>query len=280
VLDRRRAADGFVKYLFASPLGGEVEAVRIPLFDKKHGVCVSTQVGCALGCAFCRTGRLGFRRNLEAWEMVEQVRAIRDEAALPVRHVVFMGMGEPLLNYERVLRAARILSAPGGLQISRRNITLSTAGVVPRILRYTRERQPYRLVFSLTSAIPEKRLALMPVERTHPLPELAAAIREHARATRERAVVAYVMISGFNTGPEDARALGSLFSGVPLKLDLIDVADPDGVFRPPDAAELARFRDALQVLRAPIARRYSGGLEIGAACGTLAATRRGGYPLD
>lgn len=117
VLDRRKAADGFVKYLFRSPLGGELEAVRIPIFDTKHVVCISSQIGCALGCAFCATGRMGFRRNLETWEMVEQVRIVRDEARLPVRHVVFMGMGEPLLNYDAVLRAAHLLSAPGGLQV-------------------------------------------------------------------------------------------------------------------------------------------------------------------
>jgi 23S rRNA (adenine2503-C2)-methyltransferase len=276
VVERRRAGDGFVKYLFRSPLGGEVEAVRIPLFDTKHVVCVSSQVGCALGCVFCHTGRMGFVRNLESWEMVEQVRLIRDEAQRPVRHVVFMGMGEPLLNYDRVLRAAHLLCEPGGLQVKGRNITLSTAGVVPAIGRYTAEGHGFRLTFSVTSADPEKRARLMPAERTWPLAELVAAIREHARSRRERAVVAYVMMSGVNTGSEDIAHLHRAFEGVPIKLDLIDVADPSGQFRPPDAEELARFRDGLQRLGVPVARRYSGGLEICAACGTLAATRQGG----
>jgi 23S rRNA (adenine2503-C2)-methyltransferase len=279
VIERRQAKDGFVKYLFSSPLGGEFEAVRIPLFESKHVVCVSSQLGCALGCAFCHTARLGFTRNLETWEMVEQVRLARDEAELPVRHVVFMGMGEPLLNYERVLRAAHLLCEPGGLQVAARAITISTAGVVPAIRRYTAEGHGFRLAFSLTSADAAKRARLMPIEATWPLSELVPAIRDYALKRRERAMIAYVMMSGINTLPEDVAALGAALAGVPIKLDLIDVADPDGVYQPPRADELSRFRDELQALKVPVARRYSGGLEIGAACGTLAATRRGGTLL-
>ncbi|MBI5548538.1 MAG: radical SAM protein [Deltaproteobacteria bacterium] len=279
VVERRRAADGFLKYLFRSPLGGEFEAVRIPVFETKHVVCVSSQVGCALGCAFCHTGRLGFTRNLETWEMVEQVRIIRDEAQRPVRHVVFMGMGEPLLNYDQVLRAAHLLCEPGGLQVSGRNITLSTAGVVPAIRRYVAEGHTFRLAFSVTSADPDKRARLMPIERRWPLSDLVEAIREYCARRRERAMIAYVMMAGVNTGREDVEALARAFAGVPIKLDLIDVADPSGLYRPPDSEELNRFRDELQSLKAPVARRYSGGLEIGAACGTLAATRRGGTVL-
>jgi 23S rRNA (adenine2503-C2)-methyltransferase len=276
VVERRRAADGFVKYLFESPLGGRFEAVRIPIFDEKLIVCVSSQVGCGLGCAFCMTGRLGLRRDLETWEIVDQVLRIRAEAERPVRGVVFMGMGEPLQNYDATIRAARILAHPAGCSIAAKAISFSTVGIVPAIRRYTRERHRYRLVFSLTSAIAEKRGRLLPVERAYPLPELVRAIAEHAASRRERAVLAYVMIRGFNTGTEDAAALASAFAGVPIKLDLIDVSDPTGRYLPPTASELSAFRDALQILHAPIGRRYSGGAEIGAACGTLAATQAGG----
>ena len=279
VLERRRAADGFVKYLFTSEAGGRFEAVRIPLFGEKYVVCVSSQVGCALACDFCATGQLGFQRNLATWEMVDQVMRIRAEADRPVRGVVFMGMGEPLLNPTEVLRAARILSHPAGLAISARAISLSTAGVVPAIHRYVQEGHPYRLVFSLTSAIPEKRRRVMPVEGTHSLGELVSAIRSYAEVRRERAMLAYVLISGFNTGREDAEALAEVFRGIPIKLDLIDVTDPSGRYQPPGAEELAQFRDHLQVLGAPVARRYSGGKEIQAACGTLAATSCGGELL-
>jgi 23S rRNA (adenine2503-C2)-methyltransferase len=279
VVERRRAADGFVKYLFESPRGGRIEAVRIPLFDTKYVVCVSSQVGCALACAFCATGRMGFRRNLETWEILEQVRWIREEADRRISGVVFMGMGEPLLNAAQVLRAARILSHPAGYAISGKAITLSTAGVVPAIRRYVREGHPYRLAFSVTSALPAKRAQVMPVEDTHPLPELIDAIRFYATERRERAMVAYVCIGGFNTGREDAEALQLAFQGIPIKLDLIEVADPTGRWLPPTPSELARFRDHLQILGAPVVRRYSGGREIGAACGTLEASSYGGTVL-
>jgi 23S rRNA (adenine2503-C2)-methyltransferase len=280
VIERRRAADGFVKYLFESPRGGRVEAVRIPLFESKYVICVSSQVGCALACAFCATGRMGFRRNLETWEILEQVRWIREEADRRISGVVFMGMGEPLLNAAQVVRAARILAHPAGYAISGRAITLSTAGVVPAIHRYVRQGHPYRLAFSVTSALPAKRAQVMPVEETHPLPDLIEAIRFYATERRERAMVAYVCIGGFNTGREDAEALHRAFQGIPIRLDLIEVADPTGRFLPPSPSELARFRDHLQILGAPVVRRYSGGREIGAACGTLEASSYGGIVLS
>lgn len=276
VVERRQAEDGFTKYLFDSPLGGRVEAVRIPIFDHKYVVCVSSQVGCALACDFCMTGKLGFQRNLRTWEILDQVAQIRAEADRPVRGVVFMGMGEPLLNYAETIRAAQILSHPAGYAISGTAITFSTAGLVPAIRRYVREGHPYRLAFSVTSAIPEKRAQVLPIERAHPLPELVDAIREYARVRRERAMIAYVTISGFNLEREDALALKETFEGIPIKVDLIDVTDPTGKYLPPTPEELKAFRDYLQVLGAPIARRYSGGKEIGAACGTLAASQYGG----
>lgn len=276
IVERRRADDGFVKYLFSSPLGGRFEAVRIPLFDEKYIVCVSSQVGCALACDFCQTGKLGFSRNLESWEIVDQVMAIRAEADRPVRGVVFMGMGEPLLNFNETTRAARVMCHPAGLAISARAITFSTAGWVPGIRRFLREELPYRLAFSVTSAIPEKRAAVLPVEHTHPLASLVEVIGEYAHSRRERAMLAYVVISGFNTGREDAEALAKVFAGIPIKIDLIDVSDPTGKYLPPDADELKRFRDHLQILKAPIARRYSGGKDIAAACGMLEASQQGG----
>jgi 23S rRNA (adenine2503-C2)-methyltransferase len=279
VVERRKAEDGFVKYLFDSPLGGRVEAVRIPIFDEKYIVCVSSQVGCALACDFCMTGKLGFQRNLRTWEILDQVLQVRQEADRPVRGVVFMGMGEPLLNYTEALRAAQVMSHPAGLAISGTAITFSTAGMVPAIRRYTREGHPYRLAFSVTSAIPEKRAKVLPIEKAHPLPELVEAIREYAAVRRERAMIAYVAISGFNLEREDALALKETFEGIPIKVDLIDVTDPTGKYLPPTPEELAAFRDHLQVVGAPIARRYSGGKDIGAACGTLAASQYGGVVL-
>lgn len=267
--------DGFAKYLFRGN-GTEVfEAVRIPLLhrpeDRKYVVCVSSQAGCAMGCVFCATARLGFRRNLAVWEIIDQVMQVQADSEYPVRGVVFMGMGEPFLNYERVLQAARILSEPCGLALDAKAITVSTVGIVPMIRRFTAERRPYRLVVSLTSADPVRRRELLPVEQHYPLPELLAAVREYHQATGRRVVLAWTMLSGINTRPEDARALAQLTAGLPVLLDLIDVNDPTGRFQPPSAAELDAFRDALRVeLGMPVVRRYSGGQDVFAGCGMLA----------
>ncbi len=267
--------DGFAKYLFRGDGPEPFEAVRIPLLHRpgheKYIVCVSSQAGCALGCAFCATARLGFRRNLAAWEIVDQVLRVRADSPHPVRGVVFMGMGEPLLNYDRVMRAARVLSEPCGPAIAAKAITVSTVGVVPMIRRFTAERRPYRLVVSLTSADPARRRELLPIEDRHPLPELMEALREYHRVSGRRVTLAWTMIAGVNTRPEDARQLAALTAGLPVLVDLIDVSDPTGRFRPPDAEELRVFRDALTAeLRMPVVRRYSGGRDVQAGCGMLA----------
>ncbi len=267
--------DGFSKYLFQGDGPEPFESVAIPLLHRagreKTIVCVSSQVGCALGCAFCATGRMGFIRNLSAWEMVDQVIRIAADSPHPVRGVVFMGMGEPMLNYEAVVRAARILSEPCGLAISAKSISLSTAGVVPGIRRFTADKLPFRLLVSLTSADPDRRQELMPLERAYPLSDLMEAIREYHDTTGERVVLAWTMISGFNTREEDAIQLANLARGLPIRLDLIDVNDASGRFKPPSPEELNAFRDALHKhLKMPVARRYSGGQDIQAGCGMLA----------
>lgn len=277
LLDKRVSpSDGFAKYLFEAPDGARAESVLIPLVhraqDHKAVVCVSSQAGCALGCAFCATGRLGLARSLSPWEIVAQVAQIRRDTALPVRGVVFMGMGEPLLNYDAVVQAARVFSEPSGLAISAKAVTLSTAGVAPAIRRLAREGHPWRLVVSLTSADPAKRLSMMPVEAAHPLPELRAALAEYHAATRRRVTLAWTLIAGFNTSEEDARQLAAWAGDLPVQLDLIDVNDATGRYAPPGDAERNAFRDALRRhLAAPVLRRYSGGKDIAAACGMLAA---------
>jgi 23S rRNA (adenine2503-C2)-methyltransferase len=269
--------DGFAKYLFRGEGTGQFEAVRIPLLhrpdDLKYIVCVSSQVGCALACAFCATGRMGFERNLATWEIVDQVTQIQADSPHPVRGVVFMGMGEPMLNYDRVIRAARIFSEPCGMAINAKAITISTVGVVPAIRRFTAEGHPYRLIVSLTSARSEEREKLLPIERVYPLPELLAAVREYHAATRKRVTFAWTVLAGINTSRAEARALAELTQGLPILLDLIDVNDPTGQFRRPDDAEANAFRDALrEELAMPVQRRYSGGQDIHGACGMLAAT--------
>jgi 23S rRNA (adenine2503-C2)-methyltransferase len=267
--------DGFTKYLFEGRGAGRFEAVRIPLLhraeDLKYVACVSSQVGCAMGCVFCATGRMGFGRNLAAWEMVDQVVKLQADSPHPIGGVVFMGMGEPMLNYDAVMTAIRILSEPCGMAIAAKAITLSTVGIIPGIRRFTAERHRARLVVSLTSADPQQRRELLPIEQRYPTPELLQALRDYHAVSGQRVTLAWTMISGVNVGEKDAQQLADLTRGLPIKLDLIDVNDPTGRFRPPSRAELDIFRDALRArLAMPVARRYSGGQDIHGGCGMLA----------
>jgi 23S rRNA (adenine2503-C2)-methyltransferase len=287
--EREVAPDGFVKYLF--DIG--VEAVRIPVpceapgadvsawegKEKKYIVCVSSQAGCALACSFCATGALGFRRNLTAAEIVGQVLAVRREADRPVRGVVFMGMGEPFLNYENVIQAARILCHPSGGGIDAKCITISTAGIVPQIRRFTEEGHKFRLAVSLTQATPSKRLPLMPIEQVHPTGELVSALHDHARARRTRVLVEYVLLGGVNDSPADAQALSDLLDRRLVKVDLIDVNGDVGGYRKATRAARSAFLDVLAAARMPFAIRYSGGQEVSAGCGQLAAGGRGARML-
>ena len=284
------AADGFVKYLFELHDGQLVEAVRIPVpceaegadltafegREKKYIVCVSSQAGCALACAFCATGVQGFQRNLAAHEIVGQVLAIRAEADRPVRGVVFMGMGEPFLNYDQVIRAARILCHPCGTQIDSRSITISTAGIVPQIRRFTEEGHKFRLAVSLTHAVPKSRLPLMPIERVHPTADLVAALHDHARARRTRVLVEYVLLGGVNDSAGDARALAALLDPKLVIVDLIDVNGGVGGYRRTTREARSAFLDVLAAARMPFSIRYSGGQEVAAGCGQLAAGKAAG----
>src|SRR6185295_12639519 len=214
ILDRRRSeVDPFVKYLFRSDEGDVFETVRIPLERPRWSVCVSSQVGCALACGFCETGRIGFTRNLEPWEIVEQVMTVRRESPeRPVTGVVFQGQGEPLQNYESVMEAARLMRDPCGLRIRGDRITLSTVGLRPQIERYTDEGHPYRLILSLPSAFDETRARVVPLGRTYAVAELAAAMRRHVQRRGGPLHLGWVLMSGINTRPEEARELARLFA--------------------------------------------------------------------
>ncbi|MFZ9886216.1 MAG: 23S rRNA (adenine(2503)-C(2))-methyltransferase RlmN [Myxococcota bacterium] len=267
--------DGFVKYLFRSPDGALSEAVRIPLErEGTFSVCLSSQVGCAMRCDFCATGRLGLVRNLAAWEIVAAFTAVRDDTDGRLSGAVFMGQGEPFHNYDEVIQAAKVLSDPCGGRVSNKAITISTVGLIPQIRRFTAEGHKFRLIVSLHSALPERRKKLLPVAGKLSLFDLRDALRAHAEATHDRVTVAWTVMSGVNTGHDEVEALCELLEGIPVRLNLIDVNDarPDGYQRA-SAAEYRAFLDGLQALKAPIVRRYSGGANRHAACGMLAATR-------
>lgn len=267
--------DGFQKLRLRCHDGAAIETVVIPLHsDDTATICLSSQVGCVMGCAFCATARMTRRRNLATWEIVDQFLLAREVARRSGRTVtgaVFMGMGEPFLNYAAVIAAAEVVSFPVENAIGAPAITVSTVGLVDEIARFTAEEHPFRLSISLGAATDEKRRLLVPVASRTPVASVMAAARHHALTRRVRINIAYVCVGGVNVSPDDAAALGELVGDTPVRLDLIDVFDPTGRFTPPTAPELATFRDALRrYVGQPVARRYSGGKDIRAACGTLA----------
>jgi 23S rRNA (adenine2503-C2)-methyltransferase len=269
--------DGFKKLLFRTGDGLAVETVLIPLHKPGAvSLCLSSQVGCPMGCVFCATGRMAQRRNLETWEIIDQFVQARETVRAEGRRVtgaVFMGMGEPFLNYDRVMAAADLLRCPYGGAVAAQSITISTVGLAPEIDRYTAEHRRFRLAISLGAATDAKRAQLVPVAARTPVAEVMAAARRHALARRDRVMLAYVCISGVNVDESDALALAELIGDTPVRLDLIDVADATGRFRPPSDDERRSFMDALsREVGQPIVRRYSGGADIQAACGTLAGT--------
>lgn len=273
--------DGFARFLFKTHDGHLLEAVRIPLLAHKYSICISSQVGCALGCVFCATGKLGFKRNLEPWEILDQVLQVRESADRPVTGVVFMGQGEPFFNYDNVIKTARILQSPTGGRIAAENITISTAGILPRIRQYTADGHPYRLIVSLSAGSTETRRKIMPIEKKYPLDQLIPAIRDYAESRKTRATIAYVAMDGVNTDASEIAALRERLKDVPIRFNLIEVNDPSGAYVAPQGESFQAFVDQLQTLQVPIVRRYTGGKDIEAACGRLASRRmenEGSFP--
>ena len=283
IVERQASAlDPFVKYLLECEDGARIEAVRIPL--EKPGrfvVCVSSQVGCAIGCAFCATGRLGLSRNLEAWEIVEQVRVVRRELppAARVHGVVFQGMGEPLANVDRVMQAIEVLHHPCGQAIEQRAITVCTVGVPGGIRKLAASGLRVRLGISIASARAEVRRSLVPVERTNPLDEVLDAAAEYVRATGDAPMFAVTPLSGVNTSRDDADAFGAMVrafvdrTGVSPRVSIVpyNPIGGDDPFARASDAEMAEFRARLSAIGVPVVLRYSGGSDVGAACGQLVA---------
>jgi len=276
VLQRKVAPDGTQKWLLGLEDGLRVETVLIPE-EGYWTQCVSTQVGCAMGCAFCRTARIGLKRPLKAWEIVEQVvvarRSFREGR---VRNVVFMGMGEPLANYDAVVRALRLLLLQEGLDLSKRRVTLSTCGLVPEMRRIMQEGLGVNLSVSLNATTEEVRTRLMPINRKYPLGELLAACRELPLPPRGRITFEYVLIKGVNDSLEDAKRLCRLLRGIRCKVNLIPLNPfPGSPFQPPGEETIERFKSVLGDAYLTVPIRWSRGAEICAACGQLAAD----YPL-
>jgi 23S rRNA (adenine2503-C2)-methyltransferase len=267
--------DNFQKLLFRTNDGMPIETVIIPLHKAGAvSVCLSSQVGCVMGCAFCATAKMQQRRNLETWEIVDQMqqaRAIAKDSGRRVTGAVFMGMGEPFLNYQNVIRAAEIFCYPVINAISAKAITISTVGVADKIEKFIEESRQFRLSISLGAAIDQKRSLLVPVASRIPVSKIIELARKYSEKRNERIMLSYVCVPEVNMFPEDVDALCDLIKDTKVRLDLIEVRDTSGRFRSPTEAEFTSFRSMLcEKLKQPVVRRYSGGLDINAACGTLA----------
>ncbi len=259
--------DGTRKYLFRLADGESVEAVRIPMEGGRATLCISTQVGCAMGCAFCLTGTFGLIRNLTTAEIVNQVCAVLPEG--PVNNIVLMGMGEPLHNLENVIRALRLFYLPEGLNFSPRKVTLSTAGLVPQMLELG-ARIRVNLAVSLNATTDEVRNRLMPVNRRYPLADLMAACRSYPLQPRQRITFEYILIRDVNDSDQDARRLVKLLHGIRAKINLIPFNElPGSSFRAPAEERIEAFQAYLLSRNLVAVRRASKGQDISAACGQL-----------
>jgi 23S rRNA (adenine2503-C2)-methyltransferase len=269
-----------VKYLLTCEDGSTIESVFLRYQDGRRSVCVSTQVGCAMACTFCATGLAGVTRNLSPAEIVDQVYTIQKDRGERVNHVVFMGMGEPLANYDATVRAVRLLAAPYGLRLSMRHLTVSTVGLVPQIDRLATERLPMTLAISLHAATDDVRSRLVPINRQYPLDALIGACRRYAAATRRRLTFEYVLLAGENDRPEDARALGARLKGISGHVNVIPWNPVPGMpHRRPGPDAVGRFVRAVRACGVATTVRLERGVEIMAACGQLLrAQTPGGAP--
>ena len=262
----QESADGTRKYLWRLADGEAMESVLIPS-GKRLTLCISSQAGCALGCVFCATGRMGFRRNLAAWEIAGQARelVLAHPGAAPT-NIVFMGMGEPLLNWPAVDTSLSILNAPEGLGIGARHITVSTVGIVPGMLALARRPEQFRLAISLHATTPAQRLGLMPVQKKYGLEEVLDA----ARAFRKRVTFEYVLIAGRNDADADADRLARLAHRLGAHVNLLPL-HPGGApgLTPTSGNRLRAFAERLRNQGVEAVVRRSRGLDIAAACGQL-----------
>lgn len=262
------SADGTQKYLWELQDGKRIESVFIPE-ESRTTVCISSQVGCAMACDFCATGQMGFLKNLTPGEIVEQVIRLQQNTGRNITNVVLMGMGEPFLNYPRVIQAGKILCDPEGLAIAAKKITISTVGVIPRIYQFADEGQPFSLAISLHAPTQELRRQIMPVAEPFPLDELMKSARYYTHKSRKRITFEYVLLEGVNDSPAEARALKKLLSPLRCKLNLIPYNDAGVGFRAPSEERILKFAAEVESASFAVMLRKNRGNDIAAACGQL-----------
>lgn len=271
------ASDGTTKYLYRTDDGSLFESVMIPNDDSgRRTVCVSSQIGCALGCRFCATGALGFERDLTVREIISQlIYARRTEGEDAFSNIVFMGMGEPLLNLQNIMAAVSIITDAAGLSHTAKKITISTAGIIPGIVKLAQSGSKMRLAVSLNAATQEKREQIMPVCRKYPLAKLRTALIDYARITGSRITLEYALFDGFNDHDEDVKAIIRFVQGIPCKINLLAYNPVEGLpFARPNAQSVDAFAKKLYPHVPAVTVRKSRGADIGAACGQLAGQRQ------
>ncbi len=271
-LERRaRSTDGTEKFLFRLEDGHPVETVLIPEEDRR-AVCVSAQAGCALACCFCATGTMGLVRNLTVGEIIGQLVFLRELYGSDCfSNVVFMGMGEPLLNFDNVVDVIRIISDSVGLGVSARKVTISTCGISPEIRRLADSGLKTRLAVSLNAATQEKRIRIMPIARTYNLENLMKALRYYTGRTGFRVTFEYILFEGFNDTVEDIDALSQLVRGIPCKINILAYNPVPGfAFKRPSDDKVDWFGRQMYPRAPAVTVRKPRGLDIGAACGQLA----------
>jgi 23S rRNA (adenine2503-C2)-methyltransferase len=271
ILAQFSRTDGTRKYLFDLGDGAHVESV-VMWYEKRTTLCISTQVGCPLDCTFCETATGRYRRNLTGGEILDQICTLKRDAGRPDRkvNVVFMGMGEPLLNYDGLVSSVRTLNDPLGLNLGAKRVTVSTSGFPDRIRKLADDDVKCSLALSLNATTDEQRRQLMPKASKHPIGELLDAALFFVRRKGRRATLEYVMLGGVNTSDDDARRLGRLSAGMPVKINLIPYnPGRTGRFQPVSEEELQRFVKLLLPVAPAVTIRRSRGLDIDAACGQL-----------
>lgn len=274
IVDKQVSYDGTVKYAFRLHEGHVVEGVLIPT-KSRTTACISSQVGCSLACKFCATGRLKRMKNLEGYEIYDQVAEIYRDAEMlrekPLSNIVYMGMGEPLLNYANMLESTRIISDDAGLGMSPKRITVSTAGIAKMIRKLGDDDVRFNLALSLHAANDEKRNEIMAINETNTLEELADALKYFYEKTGSRVTYEYIVFKGFNDEAEDARELAEFCKHVPCKVNLIEYNPIDGGdFEQADPEKTDAFAAYLEDRNIVVNIRRSRGKDIDAACGQLA----------
>ncbi len=261
--------DQSVKYLFRLPDEQAVEAVYM-VEGKRATVCLSTMVGCPIACPCCATGIMGFKRHLTTGEIIDQLLFIQRDRQSAVTNIVFMGMGEPFLNYDNVIKAASILNSELGPEIAARRIIISTAGIVPEIYRYADEEHRFKLAISLNATMDTQRNELVPVNIKYPLRNLLSAVRYYTKKSRRRVTFEYVLINDFNDSEQDARRLIKMLGQIPCKVNVIPFNQNEFLpYKAPSEARLEQFLKHLYRAPFAITVRRSKGQDISAACGQL-----------